>query len=136
MPNTTQNDSIRNSIQRFLNITCVNDCIDLSNSYSIYNQKSSRILFESEIYKVTFKTLKKSYHLFLSANELICNSCINYLKNHLGIEVLGDGSFFEILNYTCDFKIIFDTENTTFINTNTVTNGVINFHKRNTTISA
>jgi len=131
MSNTSQNDSIHVPIQRFLNITCVNNCIDLSNSFSIYNQKVSKLLFESEIYKVTFKTLKKSYHLFLSANELICNNCINYLKKNLGIEVFGDGSFFEILNYSCDFKIIFDTENTSFINTNTVTNGVVSFYKSN-----
>jgi len=131
MSNTPQNNTNGKPIQRFLNITCVNNCIDLSNSYSIYNQKISKALFESEIYKVTFKTLKKSYHLFLSANELICNNCINYLKKNLGIEVFGDGSFFEILNYSCDFKIIFDTENTSFINTNTVTNGVVSFYKNN-----
>ena len=130
MSNKNFNEPIHNPIQRFLNITHVNNCIDLSNSYSTYNQKISKLLFESEIYKVTFKTLKKSYHLFLSVNELICNNCINYLKKNLGIEIFGDGSFFEILNYSCDFKIIFDTENTSFINTNTVTNGVINFHKK------
>jgi len=93
------------------------------------NNKISRVLFESEIFKVTFKTIKKSYNLFLNANELICSECIYHLKKYLGIEIFGDGSFFEILNYTDDFKIIFDTENTTFIDTDTVNNGTVYFYK-------
>jgi len=95
----------------------------------MYNNKISKFLFQSEIYKITFKTLKKSYNLFLSVNELICNDCIHYLKKHLGIEIFGDGSFFEILHYSSDFKIIFDNENTTFIDTKTVSNGVVSFYK-------
>ena len=114
---------------RYFKIKRCNNSIDLSESYSMCNNQMSRLLFESEIFKVTFKTLKKSYNLFLNANELICNECLNQLKNYLGIEIFGDGSYFEILNYTDDFKIIFDSENTTFINTDTVTNGVVCFYK-------
>jgi len=90
----------------------------------------SKILFQSEIFKVTFKTIKESYNLFLSANELICNDCINYLKKNLGIEIFGDGSFFEVLNYTQNFEIIFDSENSTFIDTDSVENGVVYFYKK------
>jgi len=117
------------SLKRFLTIKKNGNAIDLSESYKMYTNQLAKLVFESEIYKVTFKTLKKSYNLFLSANELICNDCINNLKNNLGVEIDGDGSFFEVLNYTHDFKIIFDAENTTFIDTDTVKNGVAYFYK-------
>ena len=117
------------SVNRFLTIKKNGNAIDLSGSYKMYANQFTKLLFESEIYKVTFKTIKKSYNLFLSANELICNDCIGNLKNNLGVEVYGDGSFFEVLNYTHDFKIIFDTENTTFIDTDTVKSGVAYFYK-------
>jgi len=121
--------NITNPSKRFLKISRFNNYVDLSDSFNIHNNKLSKLLFESEIYKITFKTLKKSYNLFLTANELICNDCIKYLKKELGIEVSGDGLFFEIINYTQNFEIIFDIENTTFINTNSVQNGVICFCK-------
>jgi len=124
-----KNKNTTDSLKRFFKIYRFNNCIDLSNSYNIHNNKLSKFLFESEIYKVTFKTLKKSYNLFLTANELICTDCIDNLKKNLGVEIFGDGLFFEILSYTQDFKIIFDTENTTFIDTNTVKKGVVYFYK-------
>jgi len=119
-----------NSLARYFKINRCNNCIDLSDSYSMCNNKMSKILFQSEIFKVTFKTIKESYNLFLSANELICNDCINYLKKNLGIEIFGDGSFFEVLNYTQNFEIIFDSENSTFIDTDSVENGVVYFYKK------
>jgi len=117
------------SLKRFLTIKKNGNAIDLSESYKMYTNQLTKLVFESEIYKVTFKTLKKSYNLFLSANELICNDCIGYLKENLGVEIFGDGSFFEVISYTHDFKMIFDTENSTFIDTDTVQNGVVYFYK-------
>lgn len=124
-----KNKNNLSNLIRYFKINKLNNCIDLSDSYKMYSDQFSKLLFESEIYKVTFKTLKKSYNLFLSANELICNDCISNLKKNLGIEIFGDGSFFEILNFTHDFKITFETENTIFIDTNTVKNGIVYFYK-------
>ena len=74
-----------NSLMRYFKINRCNNRIDLSDSYSMYNNKISKYLFQSEIFKVTFKTLKKSYNLFLSVNELICNECLAYLKNNIAL---------------------------------------------------
>lgn len=120
----------KDSIKRFFKVNRINNCIDLSKSFSIYNNKACKKLFASEIYKVTFKTIKNSYSLFLNANELICNDCIKQLKKYLGIEITGDGSYFEVINYTRDFKIVFDKENSTFISTPTVKDGVVYFYKK------
>jgi len=89
----------------------------------------SQLLFQSEIYEITFKTFKKTFNLFLSPNELICNDYIHNLKKNMNIDIWGDGSCFEVLDYTHDFKIEFDSENTTFVDTDSVTDGVVYFYK-------
>ncbi|MNG17168.1 hypothetical protein D3C87_1644680 [compost metagenome] len=65
----------------------------------------------------------------MSYNELICDKEINNLKESLGIVITGDGSQFEILDYETDFTIQFDQENSSFIATDEVENGLISFRK-------
>lgn len=129
MNNSKLTNESTDSIKRSLTIKKNGNAIDLSGSYKMYTNQLTKLAFESEIHKVTFKTLKKSCNLFFSANELICEDCVDNLKVKLDIEINGDGSFFEVLNYVQDFKILFDTENTTFIDTDTVKNGVAYFYK-------
>ena len=119
----------KETIKRFLEINRTNNCIDLSNSYVMYGNKTSKLLFQSEIYEVTFKDQKHCCNLYLTPNELICDNYIETLKEDMNIDIHGDGSRFEVVNYSNDFKIEFDTENTSFVNTNTVNNGVIYFYK-------
>jgi len=67
--------------------------------------------------------------MFLTPNELICDTDIGTLKENMNIDICGDGANFEVLDYQHDFKIKFDTENTTFVNTDSVTDGVVYFYK-------
>jgi len=93
----------------------------------------SKELFESEIYSVIFAVQKqqkvKSVNLFLSSNEMIDDDDIEDLKEQLGVEITGDGSFFEILDYKTDFTIQFDQENTAFIASEEMKNGCVVFKK-------
>ncbi|MNQ09845.1 hypothetical protein D3C85_226680 [compost metagenome] len=120
-------------LERIFKIRRIKNIIDLSNSFSVVNKKEFPALFEAEIYKVTFSTKRyektKSYDLFMSYNELICDKEINNLKESLGIVITGDGSQFEILDYETDFTIQFDQENSSFIATDEVENGLISFRK-------
>lgn len=120
-------------LERIFKIRRIKNIIDLSNSFSVVNKKEFPALFEAEIYKVTFSTKKygktKSYDLFMSYNELICDDEIENLKKSLGIVIAGDGSQFEILDYETDFTIQFDQENSSFIATDEVENGLVIFRK-------
>jgi len=119
---------------RILNLKRINNTIDLTESYLIIDGKVSKELFESEIYSVTFAVQKKqkvkSVNLYLSSNEIIGDEDIEGLKEQLGIEILGDGSFFEIVDYNTDFTINFDQENTVLITTEEVKKGSIVFNKK------
>jgi len=125
MNNSKLTSESTDSVQRFLTLKKNGNTIDLGESYKMYPNQLTKLAFESEIHKVTFKTLKNSCNLFFSTNELICEDCVANLKINLDIEIDGDGSFFEVLNYTQDFKILFDTVYTTLIDT--VKNGVAYF---------
>ncbi|QOG04321.1 hypothetical protein [Flavobacterium sp. MDT1-60] len=120
-------------LERIFKIRRIENTIDLSNSFSVVNKKEFPALFEAEIYKVTFSTKKhgktKSYDLFMSYNELICDEEIDNLKESLGIVITGDGSQFKILDYEADFTIQFDQENSSFIAIDEVKNGMISFRK-------
>jgi len=129
MKNQNHYLGIKDSIKRFLKIKRNNNCIDLSNSYTMYNNDLTKLSFQSEIYEITFKDNKHSCNMFLTPNELICDTDIDTLKENMNINLCGDGTSFEVLDYTDDFKIEFDTENTTFVNTDSVTDGVVYFYK-------
>jgi hypothetical protein len=120
-------------LERIFKIKRIKNIIDLSNSFSVVNKKEFPTLFEAEIYKVTFSTKKQgntnSYDLFMSYNALICDEEIENLKESLGVFITGDGSQFEILDYETDFTIQFDQENSSFIATDEVKNGLISFSK-------
>jgi hypothetical protein len=120
-------------LERIFKIKRIKNIIDLSNSFSVVNKKEFPTLFEAEIYKVTFSTKKqgstKSHDLFMSYNALICDEEIENLKESLGVFITGDGSQFEILDYETDFTIQFDQENSSFIATDEVKNGLISFSK-------
>lgn len=120
-------------LDRIFKIRRINNTIDLSDSFSIVNKKESTANFEAEIYKVTFSTTIqqkiKTFDLFLSGNELICDKEIENLKESLGIVITGDGSQFEILDYHTDFTIQFDQKNSSFLESDEVKNGLIVFRK-------
>jgi len=126
-------DIKKNAIKRILNLKKVEDTIDLSDSYLEIDGRISKELFESEINKITFSTHKKceikSIDIYLTSNELIDDEVAEELKEQLGIEILGDGSFFEILDYKTDFMIQFDQENTEFIASEDIKNGCVVFKK-------
>ena len=120
-------------LERIFKIKRIKNIIDLSNSFSVVNEEASSALFDAEIYKVTFSSERdgeiKSYDLFLSSNELICNQEIDSLKEYLGIALFGDGSQFEILDYQTYFTIQFDQENSSFVESDGVEKGLIIFKK-------
>lgn len=120
-------------LERIFKIKRIKNTIDLSNSFSVVNEEASLALFDAEIYKVTFSAEKngemKSYDLFLSGNELICDQEVNALKETLGITLSGDGSQFEILDYQTDFTIQFDQEDSSFVESEGVEKGLIIFKK-------
>jgi len=115
------------------NIKKIKNTINLNGSFSIIDGECSRTLFESEIFKVTFSAQKQdnihSVDLYLSSNEMICDSETVALKEQLGIEIFGDGSFFEIIDYQTSFTIQFDQENSLFIESDEVKNGLLFFKK-------
>lgn len=120
-------------LERIFKIKRIKNTIDLSNSFTVVNGEASSALFDAEIYKVTFSTERrreiKSYALFLSGNELICDQEIDALKECLGITLTGDGSQFEILDYQTDFTIQFEQENSSFVESDGVEKGLIIFKK-------
>ncbi|MCV9926344.1 hypothetical protein OIU83_01670 [Flavobacterium sp. LS1R49] len=120
-------------LERVFKIKRIRNIIDLSNSFYVVNNEVFPALFDAEIYKVTFSTGRnekiKSYDLFLSSNELICDKEIDALKEYLGIVLSGDGSQFEILDYQTDFTIQFDQENSSFVDSDKVDKGLIIFKK-------
>ncbi|TPG42003.1 hypothetical protein [Flavobacterium pectinovorum] len=120
-------------LDRIFKIRRIKNTIDLSDSFSIVNKKESVANFDAEIYKVTFSTIIqqkiKNFDLFLSGNELIDDQEIENLKESLGIVIAGDGSLFEILDYKTDFTIQFDQENSSFLESDEVRNGLIVFRK-------
>jgi len=120
-------------VKRILNFKRVENTIDLRDSYIEIDGRVSKELFESEIYKLTFSVEQpgeiKNIDLYLSSNELICDDDARELKEQLGIEIFGDGSFFEILDYKADFMIEFDQENTMFIGSDEMKNGYVIFKK-------
>ncbi|WP_166922011.1 hypothetical protein [Flavobacterium poyangense] len=122
-----------NLLERVFKIKRIQNTIDLSNSFYVVNKEISPKLFEAEIYKVTFRTEQngevKSHDLFLPFNELICELEIAFLEDYLGITLSGDGSQFEILEYQTDFSIQFDQENSYFIKSDGVDNGLLFFKK-------
>jgi len=119
--------------KRVFKIKRVKNRICLSDSFSMVNNEASKKLFEAEIFKVTFSSNKanniKSYDLFLAKNELIPDQEIIALKDSLGIEIFGDGTCIEIINFQTDFSIQFDQENSSFIDSEQVKNGYIMFKK-------
>jgi len=121
------------TLKRVFKIVKLNKTIDLSESYSVINGKVSKELFESEIYKVTFSAQKQgkiqSVDLYLSSNEMICEDEVAALKEQLGVEILGDGSFLEIVDYKTDFTMQFDQENSLFIASDEVKNGCVVFKR-------
>lgn len=120
-------------MERLFNIKKIKNSIDISNSYTVKNGKKSKLLFAYEIYTATFRTVINnkaiSYPLFLISDELISNEEIINLKEQLEIEIAGDGSYIEILNFENDFTIQFDQENSSFIDTEDVKNGLVIFKK-------
>lgn len=122
-----------NLLERVFKIKRIQNTIDLSHSFYVVNKEISPKLFEAEIYKVTFRTVQngevKSHELFLPFNELICELEIAFLEDYLGILLSGDGSQFEILKYQTDFSIQFDQENSYFIKSDGVDNGLLLFKK-------
>ncbi|MEN2400601.1 hypothetical protein GKZ90_0012490 [Flavobacterium sp. MC2016-06] len=127
----TGNKNVTHLLERVFRINRIKNIIDISDSFYVINNEVSSALFDAEIYKVTFCTQKngeiKTYDLFLSVNELICDLEIDLLKEHLGIHLSGDGSQFEILDYQTDFTIQFDQENSSFIESDEVNNGLLFF---------
>ncbi|MFK7000195.1 hypothetical protein [Flavobacterium oreochromis] len=96
------------------------------------NNRPTPMPFTSEVYKITFSSLvnsQKKYDLFLCYEELIEEEEIQNLKNNLNIEITGDGSIFEIINFTEDFSIQFDLEDSFFIENEYTKNGLIYFRK-------
>ncbi|WP_337966815.1 hypothetical protein [uncultured Flavobacterium sp.] len=120
-------------LERIFKIRRIKNTIDLSESFSVVNKKATAAFFDAEIYKVTFssiiQTKIKTYDLFLSGNELICDEEIENLKKSLDIVIAGDGSQFEILDYKTDFTIQFDLENSSFLESDEVRNGLVVFRK-------
>ncbi|KIC03735.1 hypothetical protein OA88_02120 [Flavobacterium sp. JRM] len=120
---------------RIKKIKKIKNIIDLSNSFYIVNKEVSSGLFDAEIYRVTFSAERngelKSYDLFLTSNELICDKEVNILEEYLGIILSGDGSQFEILDYQTDFAIQFDQENSSFVESDEVDKGLVIFRKTN-----
>ncbi|KIA93900.1 hypothetical protein [Flavobacterium sp. KMS] len=123
------------SLRRVFRIKKIKNIIDLSNSFYIVNKEVSSGLFDAEIYRVTFSAERngelKSYDLFLTSNELICDKEVNILEEYLGIILSGDGSQFEILDYQTDFAIQFDQENSSFVESDEVDKGLVIFRKTN-----
>ncbi len=121
-------------LERIFKIRKTENIVDLSDSFTSLNKEKFARMFDAEIYKVTFSTEKlgqlKNFDLFLSCNELICNEEIENLNQSLGIIISGDGSHFEILDYETDFTIQFDQENSSFINSDEVEEGLIVFRKQ------
>ncbi|MFH7013926.1 hypothetical protein ACHRV5_18870 [Flavobacterium sp. FlaQc-52] len=131
LKSVTKNAS--NLLERVFKIKRTGNSIDLSNSFYVANKEISPVSFEAEIYKITFRTEQngevKTYDLFLPFNELICEHEIAFLEEHLGILLSGDGSQFEILEFQSDFSIQFDQENSYFIASDEVNNGLLLFRK-------
>lgn len=123
----------RGVIKRILNLKRVENTINLCDSYLEIDGEISKELFESEIYKLTFSVQQpdeiKSIDLYLSSNELICDDDVRELKEQLGIEISGDGSFFEIVDYQVNFTMQFDQENSLFIASDEIKNGCVEFKK-------
>ncbi|WP_405331276.1 hypothetical protein [Flavobacterium oreochromis] len=119
-------------MKRLFNIKKENNYIDISNSCLMINDRPTPMPFTSEVYKITFSSLvnsQKKYDLFLCYEELIEEEEIQNLKNNLNIEITGDGSIFEIINFTEDFSIQFDLEDSFFIENEYTKNGLIYFRK-------
>ena len=122
------------SIKRFFKISNQGPVVDLSESYNLVNGKPCCDSFASEIYKVSFishgEDCAKKHDLYLCYNELIDEEDITNLQESMGIEIYGDGSNFEVVNYSSDFSILFEQENSIFIDTTNVTNGLLQFKKQ------
>jgi hypothetical protein len=122
-------------LKRVLKIKRIGNIIDLSDSFYVMDNEISTALFDAEIYKVTFSGERhgeiKSYDLFLTSNELICDKEIKILEEYLGIVLSGDGSQFEVLDCQTDFTIQFDQENSSFVESDEVDKGLIIFRKTN-----
>lgn len=120
-------------LERVFKIRRIKNVIDLSNSFSVVNNTEFPRLFDAEIYKLTFTIKKhgkiKNYDLFLPYSELICDQEIENLRKSLRIVISGDGSQFEILDFESDFTIQFDQENSSFIESDEVKNGLVPFKK-------
>ncbi len=119
------------TMERVFKIKRINNIIDLRDSFSIIEQQFSTTSFEAEIFKVTFSvtidSTERTCDLFLSCNELISDYEIEVLNRELGIEVSGDGALFQIISYKTAFKIQFDKENSHFIDTENVKDGLVVF---------
>ncbi|WP_075340569.1 hypothetical protein [Tenacibaculum agarivorans] len=123
-----------NSYERWFKIAKTNNTIDLSGSIAVVNNIASEAYFEREAFQITFTTQLNNkslqYSMLVNANECFCEIDVQNLKKELQIHIEGCGMNFTILNYASDFSIQFDTINSSFINTPTVQEGSINFHKQ------
>ncbi len=118
-------------MERVFKIKRINNIVDLRGSFSMVDEQYSTEAFEAEIFKVTFSiqtgNTEKTCDLFLSCNELISDFEIETLNRELGIEIAGDGGLFQIISYQTDFKIQIDVENSHFINSDDIIDGLIVF---------
>jgi len=123
-----------NPHERWFKIAKTNNTIDLSGSIAVVNNIASEAYFEREAFQITFTTRLNNknlqYSMLVNANECFCEIDVENLKKELQIHIEGSGMNFTILNYASDFSIQFDTINSSFINTSTVQEGSINFHKQ------
>lgn len=119
--------------ERIFKIAKNNNTIDLTGSLSIVNNTASETYFESEIYEITFissnKKEKGEYTMLVTANECISDVDIQRLQEKLQISIEGSGMNFTVRDYTKDFTIQFDKENSLFVNSSTIQNGCIYFSK-------
>jgi hypothetical protein len=120
-------------LKRIFHIRKKNSIIDLSNSCCIKKGKLLKSLFQTEIYTITFSSINtpiKEFSFYLHCNQAIDELDIAILKERLGIEIAGDGSYFEILSYENEFAIQFDQENSSFIDSEEVKNGLVIFKSK------
>lgn len=116
--------------ERLFKIEKKNNTVDLTGSLSIVNNVASESYFEKEVFQLTFTTnTSQTYNMLVTANEYICESEVNKLKERLNITIEGSGMNFKVLDFEKDFTICFDEKHSGFINTHTVQNGSVCFFK-------
>lgn len=106
---------------------------DLRESFVINNKKAVKNDLSSECYKVTFikdcgvfsNPQMATHDLYLTYDELISEEDKQELLEKVGVQIDGDGAIFQIESLCNDVKMIFDKEDSLFIETEYLNNGEI-----------